>query len=59
MGVDDYGDDEADEVIDAAGKYICPGFIDGHIQMCIRDSVGTIHGIETIKGVIKAKKKSK
>ena len=30
LGVDDYGDDEADEVIDAAGKYICPGFIDGH-----------------------------
>lgn len=29
LGVDDYGDDEADEVIDAAGKYICPGFIDG------------------------------
>lgn len=23
LGVDDYGDDEADEVIDAAGKYIC------------------------------------
>ncbi len=25
LGVDDYGDDEADEVIDAAGRYICPG----------------------------------
>ena len=33
LGVDDYGDDEADEVIDAAGKYICPGFIDGHIHI--------------------------
>ena len=25
LGVDDYGDDEADEVIDATGKYICAG----------------------------------
>ena len=33
LGVDDYGNDEADEVIDAAGKYICPGFIDGHIHI--------------------------
>ena len=33
LGGDDYGDDEADEVIDAAGKYICPGFIDGHIHI--------------------------
>ena len=33
LGVDDYGDDEADEEIDAAGKYICPGFIDRHIHI--------------------------
>ncbi|RAZ81630.1 D-aminoacylase, partial [Klebsiella oxytoca] len=24
------GDEEAKEVIDAAGRYVCPGFIDAH-----------------------------
>ncbi len=33
LGVDDYGDDEADEELDVSGKYICPGFIDGHIHI--------------------------
>ena len=33
LGVDDYGDDEADEVIDAAGKYICPGFIEAQCSL--------------------------
>ena len=31
VGVGDY--DTADEVIDVTGKYICPGFIDGHIHI--------------------------
>lgn len=31
IGVGDY--DAADEVIDVTGKYICPGFIDGHIHI--------------------------
>ena len=31
IGVGDY--DTADEVIDVTGKYICPGFIDGHIHI--------------------------
>lgn len=28
-----YTDEEADEVYDYTGKYICPGFIDGHIHI--------------------------
>lgn len=33
IGVGDYSDDEADIVEDLDGKYICPGFIDGHIHI--------------------------
>lgn len=33
IGVGDYTDSEADAVRDVAGKYICPGFIDGHIHI--------------------------
>jgi len=28
-----YKDEDADEVYDASGKFICPGFIDGHIHI--------------------------
>lgn len=33
LGVGDYVDNEADVVEDVSGKYICPGFIDGHIHI--------------------------
>ena len=33
MGVGEYGDENADTVKDVTGKYICPGFIDGHIHI--------------------------
>ena len=33
LGVGDYSDSDADEVKDISGKYICPGFIDGHIHI--------------------------
>jgi len=33
IGVDDYDDAEADAVEDVAGRFICPGFIDGHIHI--------------------------
>ena len=33
IGVGDYTDSEADMVEDVSGKYICPGFIDGHIHI--------------------------
>lgn len=33
VGVGDYDDQDADIVIDAEGKYIAPGFIDGHIHI--------------------------
>ncbi len=33
VGVGDYSDEPADEVIDISGKYVCPGFIDGHIHI--------------------------
>ena len=33
LGVGDYGDGEADKILDVSGKYICPGFIDGHIHI--------------------------
>lgn len=33
IGTGSYGDDEADETDDLTGKYICPGFIDGHIHI--------------------------
>ncbi len=33
IGVGDYSENEADVVYDASGKFICPGFIDGHIHI--------------------------
>ncbi len=33
IGVGDYSDTDADSVEDVTGKYICPGFIDGHIHI--------------------------
>ncbi|MGN0734163.1 MAG: adenine deaminase [Emergencia sp.] len=33
IGVGAYTDDEADVVEDVTGKYICPGFIDGHMHI--------------------------
>ncbi len=33
IGIGDYADTTADEIIDCTGKYICPGFIDGHIHI--------------------------
>lgn len=32
-GVGDYSEEDADFVRDVSGKYICPGFIDGHIHI--------------------------
>ena len=33
IGLGEYGEADADESMDAAGMYICPGFIDGHIHI--------------------------
>ncbi len=33
IGVGDYTDQDAEQVIDARGKFICPSFIDGHIHI--------------------------
>ncbi len=33
IGVGDYSDADADCVEDISGKYVCPGFIDGHIHI--------------------------
>lgn len=33
LGVGYYTDSDADEVKDITGKYVCPGFIDGHIHI--------------------------
>lgn len=33
IGVGDYAEDYADEIIDAQGRYICPSFIDSHIHI--------------------------
>lgn len=33
VGIGDYTKEDADEVIDVRGKWICPGFIDGHIHI--------------------------
>ena len=33
IGLDYYSDSDADEVIDIDGKFVCPGFIDGHIHI--------------------------
>lgn len=33
IGVGAYGDEDADRTEDFSGKYLCPGFIDGHIHI--------------------------
>ena len=33
IGVGDYDEQDADETRDVSGRYICPGFIDGHIHI--------------------------
>lgn len=33
IGIGDYDDNDADVVEDVSGKYVCPGFIDGHIHI--------------------------
>lgn len=33
VGVGDYNDSDADIIEDVSGKFICPGFIDGHIHI--------------------------
>ncbi|MGM9566641.1 MAG: adenine deaminase [Clostridia bacterium] len=33
IGVGDYSGEKADRIRDVEGKYICPGFIDGHIHI--------------------------
>lgn len=33
VGLGDYSDSDADTVEDISGKYVCPGFIDGHIHI--------------------------
>ncbi len=33
VGLDNYENEDADTVIDLAGKLVCPGFIDGHIHI--------------------------
>ncbi len=33
IGVDAYDERDADVVVDVGGKYICPGFMDGHIHI--------------------------
>lgn len=33
IGLENYSDEEADVVEDVSGKFICPGFIDGHIHI--------------------------
>ena len=33
IGLDYYSDSDADEIIDLDGKFVCPGFIDGHIHI--------------------------
>lgn len=33
VGVGDYTKDDADECLDLSGKFICPGFIDGHMHI--------------------------
>lgn len=55
IGVGDYNDVDADEIEDISGKYICPGFIDGHIHiestMLLPEELAKIcvvHGTTTI-----------
>lgn len=33
IGVGDYDEQDADETRDVSGRYLCPGFIDGHIHI--------------------------
>ena len=33
IGVGDYSDSESYEIVDLDGKYVCPGFIDGHMHI--------------------------
>ncbi len=33
IGVGDYTETDAERIVDVAGKYLCPGFIDGHIHL--------------------------
>lgn len=33
VGVGDYGNEPADVIEDVLGKYVCPGFIDGHLHI--------------------------
>lgn len=33
LGVGDYSDEDADQVVDVSGKIICPGLIDAHIHI--------------------------
>ena len=33
IGVGDYADEDAEQIHDVSGKYLCPGFIDGHIHI--------------------------
>lgn len=33
IGLGDYSDEDADMIHDVNGKYVCPGFIDGHIHI--------------------------
>ncbi len=33
LGVGDYDDNDADIIEDVEGRYVCPGFIDGHIHI--------------------------
>lgn len=55
IGVGDYNDVDTDEIEDISGKYICPGFIDGHIHiestMLLPEELAKIcvvHGTTTI-----------
>lgn len=55
IGIGDYDDNDADEIKDISGKYICPGFIDGHIHiestMLLPEELAKIcivHGTTTI-----------
>jgi adenine deaminase len=34
LGVGDYTEADADSVCDVSGKWLCPGFFDGHAPLC-------------------------
>lgn len=46
LGVGNYKEEIADKVIDVTGKYVCPGFIDGHIHL--ESSMLTPHGFAAL-----------